>query len=974
MLGISDGSESFLKALNNAMAIAEYSPSGLLINANANYLNIFGFEIDDIEGLLHCSFCKENTESPEYKNLWQKLAGKEIVSGQFAHRHRTGRHIWLDASYNPVLDNDGNLQKVIKFTSDVTAKVLQSNEQQMRIRALDRSMQIAEFTLDGYLISANENFLRSFGYCLNDVQGKHHSFFCFEQDAEELSYQQLWKTLRQGQFYSGLCKRKSKLDQVVWLEATYNPVFDPAGQLNKIIKFSSDISQRVREEQQQSERVKLLSLVADKTDNAVLLANDQWKIIYVNNAFIRHFGYQLDEVVGKVPSEVLLPEVLPAEVENMRNALLAGKSQHFEKLTYSKGGERFWNSIVVNPILDSQGKMTHACCVLTDITEAKMHEVLQHKVLEAMVYEAPLAEIMTKICREVERVAPEVVATILAVDEQNCLHPLAAPSMPESYSQALEGVPIGPDVGSCGTAAFTGKSVLSVDIDTDPFWQPYKHLVLPLGIKSCWSTPVKSSSGKVAGTFAFYYRKAATKADPFHQRLIDVSVSLCALALERETARAQIRKLAFYDSLTGLANRSLLHAKADQAIANAMRNKESLAVFFIDFDRFKQINDSLGHNAGDELLRTVATRLLSERRSSDIVGRLSGDEFVLVLPQCDAKRATTVIEDLQHKLFAVCNIEGKQLTPSASIGISLFPDNGHDMETLLQRADIAMYQAKTSGRGRFSFFSNEMNAVAQERLALEAALREALKYEQLTLHYQPQINMKSGHLYGVEALARWYHHEFGEVSPARFIPLAEECGLIGELGHWALREACRQLGAWRKRGVNVPMISVNLSPTNFHNLNLPQMVMNTLQENALLPQDLTLEITEDVLLDTNPSTLKTLLQIHENGSRLAMDDFGAGYSSLNYLRKLPVSELKLDKSFVEDIEHDETCRALSYAALCIGESLQLTVIAEGVEKTAQHYILKEQGYHAAQGYLFSKPLPPLKFEQWLAEHKSEAFL
>ncbi|MDX3775667.1 bifunctional diguanylate cyclase/phosphodiesterase [Chromatiaceae bacterium AAb-1] len=963
-----------LKALDHSMAIAEFSPAGILINANANYLAIFDVELKDITGWHHDMFCREHDIStPEYNAFWQRLVQGETISGQFCRKHHNGQLIWLEASYTPVVNDHGALLKIIKFATDITARVLQANEQNMKLQALDRSMQIAEFTLDGDLITANNNFLHSFGYTLPEVAGVNHTFFCFEKDLASPSYQALWQTLRKGQFYTGLCERKNKDGHSIWLEATYNPVFEPDGTLRKIIKFSSDVSDRVRTEKLQSERVRLLSLVADETDNAVLLTDADWHIIYVNESFIRSFGYPLQEVLGKVPSELLVPEATEAEVAAMRSALLAGQSQRFEKLTYSKHSQRFWSSITVSPILDTQGKMTHTCCVLTDITEAKMHEVLQHKVLEAMVYEVPLADVMGKICHEVERISPEVIATILAVDEHDCLHPLAAPSLPDSYSKALEGVPIGPDVGSCGTAAFTGKAVLAEDIETDPLWQPYKHLVLPLGIKSCWSTPVKSSSGKVMGTFAFYY-KEQRQPDQFHQRLVDVSVNLCALALEREVARAQIRKLAFYDSLTGLANRSLLHARADQAIASALRNKENLAVLFIDLDRFKQINDSLGHTAGDELLKTVANRLQEERRSSDIVGRLSGDEFVLVLPQCDVSQVTDIIEELQHKLFAVCNIEGTQLTPSASIGISLFPDNGHDMETLLHRADIAMYQAKTSGRGRFSFFSNEMNIVAQERLALEAALRDALKHNQLALHYQPQINMKTGRIYGVEALARWYHPTLGDISPARFIPLAEECGLIGELGHWAVREACKQLGEWRKREISVPMVSVNLSPTNFHNLNLPQMIMNALQENELSPTDLTLEITENVLLDTNPSTLKTLLEIHENGSRLAMDDFGSGYSSLNYLRKLPVSELKLDKSFVDDIEHDEACRALSYAALCIGESLQLTVIAEGVEKAGQHYILKDQGYHAAQGYLFSKPLPPLLLEEWLAEHKSQLFI
>lgn len=480
--------------------------------------------------------------------------------------------------------------------------------------------------------------------------------------------------------------------------------------------------------------------------------------------------------------------------------------------------------------------------------------------------------------------------------------------------------------------------------------------------------PFCNSEGRVIGTFAFYYRSRVqdSEAQRFHQQLVEACTHLCTLALEREHARQRIRKLAFYDGLTGLPNRSLLQARADQAIASATRNAEPLAVLFLDLDRFKQINDSLGHPAGDELLRQVASRLQRELRSSDIAGRLSGDEFVVVLPQCDADQAADTVERLQALLAQPMEIADTRLAISASVGIAMFPADGREMETLLHRADMAMYQAKSGARGSFRFFSAEMNRLAQERLALETALREALRQGQLQLHYQPQIELASGRLHGVEALARWTHPELGPISPARFIPLAEECGLIAELGRWALREACRQLAEWRAQGLAVPAIAVNLSPTSFHNLELPSLIADALERHALKPQDLTLEITESVLVDTNPSTLKTLAEVHAQGVRLSMDDFGTGYSSLSYLRRLPVSELKLDRSFVADLEQDEAARALSRAILGIGQSLQLTVVAEGVESEQQNQLLREQGYPVAQGYLFARPLPPQEMARWLA--------
>jgi diguanylate cyclase (GGDEF)-like protein/PAS domain S-box-containing protein len=720
----------------------------------------------------------------------------------------------------------------------------------------------------------------------------------------------------------------------------------------------------ITEQHLQNERLRLLSLVVEQTHNAIIITDQNWQTVYVNAGFVSLFGYAPEQAIGSSPTTVLAPSLTLAAIDSMRASLAEGRPFYGEELAHCQNGQRIWCSVESNPIIDAHGQLTYAVTTLTDITHSKMHEVLQNRMLEAMVREDPLESLMEKACREVERIAPEVTASILRVSADGLLHPLAGPSLPAHYCQALEGVPIGPVVGSCGTAAHRGEAVLVSDIANDPLWAEFKSLALPIGLRSCWSTPIKDSQGRVLGTFAFYYRETRGPS-AFHQRLIDVIVHLCSLALQREESRSHIRQLAFYDSLTNLPNRSLLHAKADQALAEAERNKTALSVLFVDLDRFKQVNDSLGHPAGDELLRLIAQRLSENRRHSDIVGRLSGDEFVLVLPHCDSQQISEVAEQLKATLSQPCQIAGTTLCPSASIGISLFPADGHDMGTLIHRADMAMYQAKSAGRGHVGFFSHELNLLAQERLALESALREALEQDQLHLHYQPQVRMQDGVLYGVEALARWHHPQFGEISPARFIPLAEECGLINQLSLWAVREACRQLAAWRRQGLLIPSVSVNLSPTDFHNLDLPGMIASTLQQHELPACDLTLEITENVLMDTNPSTLKTLEEIHALGVRLSIDDFGTGYSSLSYLRLLPIQELKLDRSFVSHLESDATNRALSEAVIRLGESLQLTVVAEGIETDGQLQILKQQGYHVAQGYLFSRPLPAADLEAWL---------
>ena len=831
--------------------------------------------------------------------------------------------------------------------------------------ALDRAMAIAEFSAEGILLNANPNYLLLLGYSRDNALGLHHRSFCKGLYADSEAYRLFWAGLLASQTFSGICERRRGDGSTCWLEATYTAILDKAGNVERVVKVATDISLRHQRESELAEHNRRLSLVAGATDSGVLIVGADWRIQYVNSGFSRMFGWQQEDLAERSPIELLAANANAHYIDYVRLELLAGRSVRREEIVVGKSGQRYWINVVANPVLGEDGRLVSVVSVLTDITQSKMYEVLQHNALEAMASEQPLAQVLELICREVERIAPEVAASILEVDEHGCLQSLAAPSLPAAYSAALCGVPIGPSVGSCGTAAFRNDAVLVTDIANDPLWADYKHLALELGYVGCWSTPIRSSQGRVIGTFAFYFREALVP-DLFHQQIVNSCVHLCALALQREHARARIRQLAFYDALTGLPNRSLLQARADQAISAARRDSSQLAVLFVDLDRFKKVNDSLGHPAGDELLRIVAGRLERESRESDIVGRLSGDEFVLILPDCDSTQVAAQAEQQLLALGAPCLVDGVSVACSASIGISVFPGDGRDMETLLRRADMAMYQAKSGGRGQLSFFSHELNLLAQERLALETALREALQNNGLRLHYQPQIDLASGQLCGVEALARWTHPQLGEISPARFIPLAEECGLIADLGRWVLAQACRQLSDWRRRALAIPSVSINLSPTSFHNLDLPRMIADTLDHHGLVPRDLTLEITEGVLLDTNPSTLKTIDEVHAQGVRLSMDDFGTGYSSLSYLRRLPLSELKLDRSFVSDLEDDSAARALSAAIMGIGKSLNLTVVAEGVETAGQCLVLKDQGYSVAQGYLFARPLAPESLEAWLS--------
>jgi diguanylate cyclase (GGDEF)-like protein/PAS domain S-box-containing protein len=724
----------------------------------------------------------------------------------------------------------------------------------------------------------------------------------------------------------------------------------------------------VTEQRFRDEHLRQLSMVVNESDNGIVVTGAYGRIVYVNSGLTRMLGYELGELRGKRPCEVFAGQHTEPDAANLVQQVrrLADPMRGLKRdiLIYAKGGQPLWVSAVINAVRDDGGNIVNFLGVLTDITGTKMHEVLQHKVLDAIVQEMPVKDVMILLCHEVERVAPEVVASVLSLGTDGCLHTLAAPSLPRAVVAAIDGQPAGPSAGSCGTAAWRGEPVVATDIASDPLWADYRQLALPYGLLACWSSPIKAEDGTVIGTFAFYYHERRTPS-VFHQRLVDLSVHLCTLLLERENNRARIHQLAFYDSLTGLPNRAMLDARTARALVEAKASASTVAVLFVDLNRFKQVNDSQGHAGGDQLLREFAQRFRATVRDMDIVDRLAGDEFLAVLPDCDVQCAIGVIEQLLAELEKPVAIFGATIHSSASIGVAMYPRDGEDVETLIHHADIAMYRAKTSGRSHYQFFSAEMGRITEEQALLEADLRDALEQDQLELHYQPQY-LSSGRcsLYGVEALLRWHHPVLGDVAPMRFIPLAEACGLIGQLGAWVMTRACRQLTEWRLRDVPVPRIAVNLSASHFQDANLPDLVADTLRRFHLEARDLTLEMTEGVLLSDSPTVATTLATIHDLGIRLSLDDFGTGYSSLGYLHRLPFSELKLDKSFVQDLDHSDSARALVRSVLRIGESLAMTVVAEGVETEGQRRFLIEQGCPILQGYFFARPMPAAALERW----------
>ena len=442
---------------------------------------------------------------------------------------------------------------------------------------------------------------------------------------------------------------------------------------------------------------------------------------------------------------------------------------------------------------------------------------------------------------------------------------------------------------------------------------------------------------------------------------------------ERKRAEEQVKHLAFHDPLTNLPNRLLFNDRLTLAVAQAHRHNQRLAVLFLDLDRFKVINDSLGHSVGDELLRQVAERIQEYVREGDTVARLGGDEFTLLVPGISAEEdAAKIARKICEAIHDPFWIDGRELFVTTSVGVSVYPSDGHDGETLVRNADSAMYRAKEQGRDNYQLYTPAMNAKAVERLSLESRLRQAVANDELELHFQPFIDLRTAEVLGAEALIRWRHPELGLIPPMDFIPIAELSGLIVPIGEWVLRTACAEARKWHKKGFGRMTVSVNLSSRQFQQTDLVSQVTNALEETGLEADKLDLEITESNAMQNAEHSINTLRGLKNRGVRISMDDFGTGYSSLNYLKRFPIDRIKLDQSFVRDLPSDKDDAAIAMAVIAMGRSLELVVIAEGVETEEQLAFLKGHECDQLQGFLLSRPLTSEDFDRFLDDSRDPA--
>ncbi|PKN12937.1 MAG: hypothetical protein CVU69_04355 [Deltaproteobacteria bacterium HGW-Deltaproteobacteria-4] len=697
----------------------------------------------------------------------------------------------------------------------------------------------------------------------------------------------------------------------------------------EIVKLNESLEQKVAERTRELKQLSDFNrIVLDSIADPISIIDvETFQIIDVNQAFLKEIKLPAEQIIGRTCYDIThhrsSPCTPPHDSCPLFETLTHDDHATMLHVHWTLSGEKRFVEVLTSPIRDEKGKIVQAVHIQRDITERiETDETLREN-------------------QELLRVVVE--GTFDAI-----------------YVKDIEGRY---RLFNAAASHLTGKSPEEVYGRDDTFLFPTEEakilmdedrLVMDVGLTRTFEERLTSVDGE---NLVFMTTKGP---------LFDVNKNITGIfgvahdITELKRAEEQIRNLAYTDHLTGLPNRLLLLDRCEQAIATAKRRGAQMALLFFDLDHFKNINDTMGHHAGDLLLKAVSSRILKILRANDTLARLGGDEFVLICSSIDSPQdAGVVAKKILELLQQPFEIEGKNIYSNASIGIVIYPEDGEDSSILLKHADLAMYAAKAQGRETFNFFSDTLNVKARERAVIEEDLRQALRLsDQLLLHYQPQIEFGSGRIFGMEALCRWLHPVHGFIAPDKFIPVAEQTGLIRQVGYWGLKTACRQCSEWHRNGFPLS-VAVNVSIGQLQFSDFPEMVQEVLDEAGLPPEYLELEITESMLMHSANKSVELLNRLKEIGVKIAIDDFGTGYSSLSYLNKFSVDKIKIDQSFIREITQRDDAASIVLAIVSIGHSLGLKVIAEGVETQEEEAILLGFSCDEAQGYYYSKPMSAL---------------
>jgi diguanylate cyclase (GGDEF)-like protein len=593
---------------------------------------------------------------------------------------------------------------------------------------------------------------------------------------------------------------------------------------------------------------------------------------------------------------------------------------------------------------------------------------IQNEILEAVASGDTLQDIADLLCRRIENLVPAIVCSVLIVDSDRKLHPLAGPSLPDAYSEALDGIEAGPSVGSCGTAAYRGEAVIVSDIESDPLWADFKALALPLGLRACWSTPIKSRDGRVVGTFAFYYRTVGTP-DEMERRIVQTCVHLCAIAIEHKEVQARDYKLAYFDALTGLSNRS----RFDEMLCGRVHDQADFGLLLVDIDHLKSVNDTMGHLVGDFLIKSVAN-MIGTDRPGETAFRLGGDEFAVIIDGVTtAEGLAAAAQDVLHRTSGPVTAGLDTLFPSVTIGGALFGSDGVDANTLRQNADFALYHAKETDRGGYVQFRSELRTSIFDRIRAIRNVDAALAEDRIAAYYQPIAQLASSEIVGLEALVRMTGLQ-GGVSPAGdFAAAFSDTKIAARVTEKMLNQVASDIRKWLDLGIPVEHVGINVTTGDFQYGNLQAKIEACFAKQNVPLKHIVLEVNESVFMGgSDQFVAKAAKRLRDKGLLVALDDFGTGYASLTHLISFPVDVIKIDRSFVGALANEKASSVIVAAIMDMANRLGMRVIAEGIESLEQVRQLSELGCQFGQGYLFGKAVSAADMGELLLEQHRRA--
>jgi len=766
----------------------------------------------------------------------------------------------------------------------------------------------------------------------------------------------------------------------IWVNRTVSLARNAAGEPLYFIRVLEEITERKRGE---LERARFAAIV-ESSDDAIISLDMNRQIVTWNAAAERMFGYAVEEAIGQSSTSIVPPD-REDEMEQKHMLLARGIAiPAFDTVRRAKDGRRIDVSVTQSAINDASGRIVGVSLVFRDVTERTLvarRRAMEHAVTQVLSESGTVDEAMPIILRTIcqglewscgaywkwnEPKAQLDCAQTWHVDAEGVAEFIAATRLNPNEAPAWQGAPPGTVTGGVVRRVwFSGAPAWFRDVLQQPDFRR-GPAATKAGLHSAFGFPILSAAQPL-GVMEFYSREIRQPDEALLQMVRAIGNQIGQF-LQRKQAEDQLTQLAQFDTVTGLPNRYLFHDRLGQMLTQAQRNRWLVGALFVDLDRFKPVNDNYGHDVGDKLLGNVAARLNECVRSGDTTGRLSGDEFAVALSNlAQAHDAGLVAQKIVGALAAPFEIEGHRIYISASIGVAIYPDDGNDPDTLIKNADTAMYRAKEQGRDGYQFYLPQMNERLTQRLQLEMRLRGALERGEYLLHYQPKARLDSGTICGFEALLRWRSGDL-TMSPAEFIPVLEETGLIVPVGEWVLRSVCEQIKRWEIENVPVRPVAINVSARQFLRKDLAAVVERALKETGVNPGLIELELTETLLMSDAEEAAKVLAQLKALGVRLAVDDFGTGYSSLTYLRRFPLDVLKIDHSFIRDVTSNPDDATIALTIISLAHSLKLGVVAEGVETEGQLNFLRSHDCDEMQGFYFARPMPAHECTRLLTEN------